>query len=168
MSVDTETTLASVYAGWDEFQRDLVRVVAPLTAEQLAMPVAQGHWAVGTHIQHIINDRIWWWNLWMGEGDAATVALMDWNEDAPLKSAAELVAGLQATWDMVAATLARYTVADLGHIFPQPASLDERERKIFGPSSRQETIFHVMRHDFHHGGELATFLGSHNLPSIWG
>jgi uncharacterized damage-inducible protein DinB len=168
MTVETRTSLNTVYAGWDEFQRDLVKVVAPLTAEQLALPVAPGHWAVGTHIQHMINDRIWWFSLWMHEADAATAALMDWDESKPLRTANELVAGLEATWTMIANTLARHTVADLSHTFPQPDSLDERERAIFGPATRQEIIFHVLRHDFHHGGELAACLGSHHLPSIWG
>lgn len=168
MTVETQTPLTAVYEGWDAFQRDLVKVVAPLTAEQLAMPVAPGHWAIGTHIQHMVNDRIWWFSLWMHEADAATAALMDWDEAKPLQTAGELVAGLEATWAMIAKTLARHTVADLGEVFPQPESLDERERAIFEPATRQEIIFHVLRHDLHHGGELAACLGSHHLPSIWG
>lgn len=168
MAVETQTSLTSIYAGWDTFQRDLVKVVAPLTADQLALPVAPGHWAIGTHIQHIINDRIWWFSLWMDEADAATTALMDWDESKPLRTADHLVAGLEATWAMIAGALTRHTVADLGYVFEPPASLDERERAIFGPSTRQEIIFHVLRHDLHHGGELAACLGAHHLPSIWG
>jgi uncharacterized damage-inducible protein DinB len=50
----------------------------------------------------------------------------------------------------------------------QPEALTERERKIFGPSTRQWIIMHVLRHDIHHGGELAVGMGSHHLPTIWG
>ncbi len=85
-----------------------------------------------------------------------------------MHSADELVAGLNATWGMIEGVLSRYTVADLEYVFNPPAALTERERKIFGPSTRQEIIMHVLRHDFHHGGELAVGLGSHHLPSIWG
>jgi uncharacterized damage-inducible protein DinB len=163
--------LTHVYQGWDTFQRDLVKAVAPLSAEQLALPIAPAQWPIGLLVQHIINDRVWWFNGWMNEGGPDVTAFMHWDEETEGRSvhtAGELVAGLQSTWEMVAATLARNTTADLDHVFAPPAMLTEREREIFGPSTRQEIIFHVMRHDIHHGGELAIGLGGHGLPSIWG
>jgi uncharacterized damage-inducible protein DinB len=162
--------LTAVYGGWEQFQRDLLKAVAPLTPEQLALPVASTHWPIGMLVQHIINDRIWWFDLWMGEGSPAVAAFMHWEEEEKgeaVHSAAELIAGLEATWEMIASTLARRTVADLADIFEPPATLTERERKIFGPSTRQEILFHIIRHDFHHGGELAVGMGSHDLPTIW-
>jgi uncharacterized damage-inducible protein DinB len=79
-----------------------------------------------------------------------------------------LIAGLEATWGMIDSALSRWTIADLEYVVSQPDSLTERERKIFGPSIRQEIILHVLRHDIHHGGELAVGMGSHHLPTIWG
>lgn len=163
--------LSVVYQGWDRFQRDLVQVVAPLTDEQLALPVAATHWPIGMLVQHILNDRVWWFHLWMGEATPAAVAFMHWEEEQEGKSmhsAAELVAGLEATWAMIDQCLARWTVDDLGYVYTPPATLTETERKIFGPSTRQEIIWHVIRHDIHHGGELAVGMGAHHLPSIWG
>ena len=162
--------LTDVYQGWDTFQRDLLKAVAPLTPEQLALPVAANHWPIGTLVQHIINDRLWWFHLWMDEASPETAAYMHWEDEdvATVRAPAELVAGLEATWGMIAATLARWTVADLGQVFAPPPSLTERERAIFGPNTRQEIIFHVLRHDMHHGGELAVGLGGRGLPSIWG
>ncbi len=163
--------LTAVYRGWDDFQRDLVKVVAPLSREQLDMPVAQTHWPLGMLVQHILNDRIWWFDLWMGEGSPAVRPFMRWEEEEEGKAlhpAADLVAGLEATWSMIENTLTRFTVADLGYVFEPPAALTERERAIFGPSTRQEIIWHVLRHDIHHGGELSVGLGAHHLPSIWG
>jgi uncharacterized damage-inducible protein DinB len=121
-------------------------------------------------VQHILNDRIWWFHLWMGEGTPEVAAFMHWEEEEQGQSvhaAAELVAGLEATWDMIARTLARYTVADLRHVFDPPATLSEAERQTFGPSTRQAVIFHVLRHDVHHGGELAVGMGGQHLPTIW-
>ncbi|MFI5272210.1 MAG: DinB family protein, partial [Ktedonobacterales bacterium] len=89
-------------------------------------------------------------------------------EGQSLHSAAELVAGLEATWGMIERALARWTVADLGHVFNPPATLTEAERQIFGPSTRQEILFHVLRHEIHHGGELAVGMGGYHLPTIWG
>ena len=163
--------LTTVYQGWDGFQRDLVKAIAPLSREQLALPVASTHWPIGMLVQHIINDRLWWFHLWMGEGSPETASFMHWEEEETgesVHSADELVAGLEATWDMIESALARWTVADLGHVFAQPASLTEAEREIFGPSTRQWIIFHVLRHDIHHGGELAVGMGQYHLPTIWG
>lgn len=162
--------LAVVYQGWDGFQRDLLKAVAPLSPEQLALPVAPTHWPIGMLVQHILNDRIWWFNLWMGEGSPEVAAFMHWEEEREgksLHSAAELVAGLEATWGMIERTLARWTVADLAHVFNPPATLTEAERKIFGPNTRQKIIWHVLRHDMHHGGELAVGMGGYHLPTIW-
>lgn len=163
--------LAAVYAGWDPFQRDLVKAVTPLTPEQLALPVAPTHWPIGMLVQHIINDRIWWFDLWMGEGNPEVASYMHWEEEeagVSVHTTAELVAGLEATWGMIEKTLGRWTVADLAHVFAPPAELTEAERQVFGPSTRQWIIWHVLRHDMHHGGELAVGMGAHYLPTIWG
>jgi uncharacterized damage-inducible protein DinB len=162
--------LSVVYHGWDSFQRNLVQAVAPLPDEQLALPVAPTHWPIGMLVQHILNDRIWWFDLWMGEARPEEAAFMHWEEEEEgraVHSAAELVAGLETTWGMIERTLARWTIADLGHVFNPPATLTEAERTIFGPSTRQEIIFHVLRHDIHHGGELAVGMGGYHLPTIW-
>jgi uncharacterized damage-inducible protein DinB len=163
--------LTDVYQGWDRFQRDLLHTVAPLSPEQLALPVAPTHWPIGMLVQHIVNDRIWWFQLWMGEDSPEVASFMHWEEEQTGKSvhtAAELVAGLEATWGMIAGTLARWSVADLAYVFDPPATLTDAERQIFGPSTRQEIIFHVLRHDLHHGGELAVGMGGYHLPTIWG
>jgi uncharacterized damage-inducible protein DinB len=169
--IERATSLVVVYQGWDAFQRDLVRAVAPLSDEQLALPVGPNHWPIGMLVQHIINDRLWWFNLWMGEGSPEAAAYMHWDEEdegRSVHSAAELVAGLEASWGVIGAALNRWTVADLDDVVDQPASLTERERAIFGPSTRQWIIFHVLRHDIHHGGELAVGMGGQHLPTIWG
>jgi uncharacterized damage-inducible protein DinB len=93
---------------------------------------------------------------------------MRWEDDQPLLPADALVAGLDASWEMIAGALTHWTVADLSAIVPQPPELTDEERKTFGPAPRQEIIFHVMRHDFHHGGELAVGMGGYGLPTIWG
>lgn len=163
--------LSVFYKGWDVFQRDLVNAIAPLTPEQLALPVASTHWPIGMLVQHILNDRIWWFNVWMGEGSLEVAAFMHWDEEETgqaVHSAAELVAGLEATWGMIEGALSQWVVADLEYVVNQPDVLTERERNIFGPSTRQWIIMHVLRHDIHHGGELAVGMGSHHLPTIWG
>ena len=164
--------LTVVYDGWNGVNRNVVKAVASLTAEQLALPISTAHWPIGTLVQHIVNDRLWWFNLWMHEARPEEAAFMHWEDekqDPPVvRPTAELVAGLNATWGMIERTLARLTVADLGEVVAQPAELTERERRMFGPSTRQEIIWHVLRHDIHHAGELSVGLGAHGLPIVWG
>lgn len=164
-------TLDFVYHGWDSFQRRLVEVTTSFSTEQLALLVSPNHWPIGMLIQHIVNDRIWWFHLWMGEGAPEIASFMYWEEEEegkPVHSAEELVAALQASWEMITSTLAHWTVADLGQIFPPPSGLSERERELFGSNTRQEIIWHVLQHDLHHGGELAVGMGAHGLPLFWG
>ena len=161
--------LAVVYQGWDTYQRDLLKAVAPLTPEQWALPAAPHHWPIARIVQHIVADRVWWFHGWMGEGSPEVGALARWDEEGqPLRSPAELVAGLEATWGVIEAALARWTVADLGHVFDPPATLSEAEREAFGSCTRQWIIWHLLRHDIHHGGELAVGMGGYHLPTIWG
>lgn len=163
--------LTVVYQGWGGYQRELVNVIAPLTPEQLALPVAPHHWSIGRAIQHIVTDRAFWFHVWTGAGDADMAAFTNWDgEGQPARSPQELVAALESTWAMIEGALARWTVADLGHVFEPPATLSEQERAIFGPITLQELIWHVHSHDYHHGGELAAGMGEHGLPTIsgWG
>lgn len=111
--------LITFYQGWETYQQSLVETVARLSSEQLAFPTTPHHWSIGMLLSHMISARVAWFHLRMGEGNPD---LVHWNEDGqPVRETAELVAGFEATWHMIAAALARWTPADLGHLFPTPA-----------------------------------------------
>jgi uncharacterized damage-inducible protein DinB len=76
------------------------------------------------------------------------------------RSAAELVAGLETTWQTIQDALTRWTFADLEQVFPHPSREDWPAR------SRQYIIWHVLEHDIHHGGELSSILGAHGLAAV--
>ncbi len=163
--------LTTFYAGWDGFQQNLVEIIAPLTSEQLALPTAPHHWSIGMVVQHILANRVFWFQTWMGEGNAdlAPIANWDWGqEDRPVGSAAELVVKLEATGQMIAAALARWTAADLEDLVPVPPLLSEEEQQRFSARTRQWIIWHVLEHEIFHGGELSLALGSYGLAGIYG
>ena len=170
----TEQTLPLItfYKGWETYQRNLVEVIAPLSSEQLALPAASHQWTIGMVAQHMVANRVWWFQVWMGEGSPDLAPIAHWDPADPVEQpaleAAELVAGLKSTWDMIADALARWTPADLGHVFSPPAALSEEERSIFGELTRQWMIWHVLEHEIHHGGELSLALGGYDLPGIYG
>jgi uncharacterized damage-inducible protein DinB len=160
--------LTTFYQGWHGFQQNLVRVLAPLSSEQLAFPIAPHHWSIGRVAQHIVGNRVWWFQVWMDKGNRDLAPIARWDGDeSPARAAAELVDGLEATWQMVQDALARWTPADLGQIIPVPSSLSEAEQRIFTSYTRQWIIWHVLEHEIFHGGELSLALGEHGLPTIY-
>jgi uncharacterized damage-inducible protein DinB len=97
----------------------------------------------------------------MGEGNSDLAPMVAWDEDGePPRSAAELVAGLETTRQMIQDALARWTFANLEQVFPHPSREDWPAR------SRQYIIWHVLEHDIHHGGELSSILGAHGLAAV--
>jgi len=164
--------LTTFYTGWAVYQQNLVTMIAPLSPEQLALPASSHHWSIGMVAQHIVANRVWWFQVWMGEGSPNLAPIAHWDpqdeEEQFTLEAAELVAGFEATWQMIADALARWTPADLEHIFPRPPSLSEEEQRIFPELTRKWMIWHVLEHEIHHGGELSLALGTYGLAGIYG
>ncbi len=158
-----QLSLTSFYAGWDVYQQHLVAAIAPLTSEQLALRSSPQNWSVGMIVTHIVATRVGWFHMWMGAGNAELAALGEWDEDGqPTRSAAELVTGLEMSWQMIQNALAHWTPADLAQTFkyPYPGKENRSQR------SRQWIIWHVLEHDIHHGGELSSILGAHGLAAV--
>ena len=164
--------LITFYKGWKTWQQNFVEIIAPLSPEQLAFPASTHHWSIGMIAQHIIGNRVWWFQVWMGEGNPDLAPIAHWDpgdkEQQLTLSASELVDGLERTWQMIEDALARWTPADLEHVFPCPPSLSEEEWRIFPEFTRQWIIWHVLEHEIHHGGELSLALGNLQLDGIYG
>jgi len=94
--------LTIFYTGWGVYQQNLVEIIAPLSPEQLALPASSHHWSIGMVAQHIVANRVWWFQGWMGEGSPDLAPIAHWdpgdNEEPPALASAELVAGFEATW----------------------------------------------------------------------
>ncbi len=160
--------LITFYQGWEDVQRSLVRMIAPLTDEQLATPASSHHWPIGRVAQHIVGNRVWWFQLWMGAGDHDLAPIEHWDsDDHPAVSAAELVSGLDSTWQMIRDALANWTAADLQDIISTPSSLSEAEKEIFEDSTRQWIIWHVLEHEILHAGEISLGLGAAGLQTFY-
>ncbi len=165
-------SLFTFYQGWKTYQRMLVDMLTPLPPQHLALPIAPGQRTLGMVAGHLIANRVWWFQAWMGEGRPDLAPIAHWDpSDAqyqPVSDAATLVAASESTWSMIEEALSRWTHADLGDIFQPPAALREEERENFPPFSRQWIIWHVLEHEIHHGGELSLALGVRGLAGIYG
>lgn len=166
-------SLMTFYQGWKTYNQSLMEVIAPLTPDQLDLAAAPHHWTVGMIAQHMIGNRVWWFQVWMGAGAPDLAPIAQWDpanpQSRPIRSASELVAGLERTWAMIEDALTRWTPADLSQVFPCPPEVSEEEREIFANgSSRQWIIWHVLEHEIHHGGELSLALGQQGLAGVYG
>lgn len=147
--------LASVYEGWDGYQLSLVRAVAPLSAQQLAYRPAPHLRSVGEVASHISLGRIGWFQRMQAPGSEEVARqAAGWEEESAIvENAAELVRRLEVTWQMIEKTLSTWTVSDLAQTY---------RHTYLGKTyaiSRQWTIWRILTHDLHHGGELGILLG---------
>ena len=149
-----QINLLSFYKGWDTYQALLIKALAPLSSEELALR------SVGENVAHIISGRVSNF-LVMGEAGPDIVPLEKWDVDgAPPRSAAELVNGLETTWQMIQAALVRWTPADLQDVFVDGEG--EQAPRI----TRQWIIWSTIKHDLHHSGEVSLTLGAHQLDAL--
>lgn len=154
-------SLAHVYAGWEDYHRLLVRAIEPLTQEQLALRPAPHLRSIGENTVHIIRTRAGWYHNGLGVGGDAFAALAEYDASGvPERAAADLVQGLEATWKVLAETLAEWTDASLDEVH-----LGVRRGQTY-ELRRGWVIWHVFEHDMHHGGEISLTLGMHNLTGL--
>jgi uncharacterized damage-inducible protein DinB len=158
--VEQQINLLSFYKGWDAYQALLIKAIAPLSSDQLALRVAPHLRSVGENVAHIISGRVSNF-LVMGEAGAEIAPLEKWDEaGAPPQSAAELVSGLEVTWQMIQTALIRWTAADLNEVF-----VDVQNEEI-SRFTRQWIIWSTIKHDLHHSGEVSLTLGAYHLEAL--
>jgi len=149
------SSLKTVFDGWDTYNTSIVHAVAPLTKEQLLFRPAPGLRSVGETASHIGLGRIDWFQRMGAPGSDALAARAAARESPELitQNSAEIVKWLEATWQMIDQTLQSWTTADLARTY---------RHTYWGKTyavSYQWTIWRILTHDLHHGGELALLLG---------
>ena len=142
---------ARVLEIWQFMQDELVRVISPLSDEQMNARIAPNIRTVGEQVEHIVRGRALWVHKVLG--DPSLEPMMNWDEpDDPTRSAAEVVAGLQHTWQVLRDYIEPSTADD-----PGPVSEEE--------ANGLRTVWGMVDHDLAHAGELALMLGILGLES---
>ena len=155
-----QTLVTTFYKGWHDYQQALVEALATLSDEQLGLHVGSELRSVQQIARHIIGARARWFYMLMGEGGEAFQDMGGWDRpDAPQRSAAELIEGLQRTWDGMHEAIARWNDEQWQQTWPG----DEDEPTTL---TRQWVIWHLIEHDLHHGGEISLTLGAHDLEGV--
>ena len=167
------TALISIFDGWDGFQTSLVDAIAPLTPQQLRWRPGIMLRSVGQIARHISLGRLAWFGRMDAPGSAELAEqIREWKVDqdgvrhineeaiAITQDAGELVRWLEASWGMMAATLQQWEVADLARTYRH------KWNGVTYANSYQWTIWRILTHDMHHGGELSLMLGLQGIKSF--
>ncbi|MFL7892269.1 MAG: DinB family protein [Anaerolineales bacterium] len=166
-------SLRNIYEGWGGYQQSLVNVVKPLAPEQLNWCPAENFFSVGELVRHISLGRLTWL-LRMGAPGSSdlTNQIDDWQQDgdgnrnvveesiAISDQSIELVRWLDITWQVIENFLSSWNVADLWQTYRHTWN-----GKVYCVS-RQWTIWRLMNHDIHHGGELSLMLGLQGIEAF--
>lgn len=166
-------SLWKVYEGWEGCRQSILKAVAPLTPEQLHWRPAPHLRSVGELTRHIALGPVDWFLRMDAPGSRALASqIPTWEKDPHgnryvvesaidiTGDANELVRWLQASGQMIADTLKAWTVADLQQTYPHTWRGDTYA------ITRQWTIWRILAHDLHHGGELAVMLGMQGLENF--
>ena len=166
------TKLAQVLDGWNGYQTSLVHAVESLTETQLLWRPAPSRRSVGELVRHIGLGRITWLSRiaapgvheigsripqWYVDGDGARHVV---EERVPCDQASVLVEWLALSWQPIDRLLNEWSVDDLFETYPH------RFCGIDYAISRQWTLWRIMSHDIHHGGQLAMMLGMQGIAAF--
>lgn len=153
--------IPSIFKGWRDYQAALIQAIMPLTADELAVRIATDQRSVREIVVHIIGARAGWFRSIMEEGDGEFVALASKDYRAARSwSAAELVSGLETTWEGMQAAINGWRAKDWQQAWPGEY---EGEPEVI---TRQWVIWHIIEHDLHHGGEVSIILGANGIQGL--
>jgi len=165
--------LANILDGWNGYQTSLVNAISPLTREQLIWRPAPSLRSTGEIVRHLSLGRITWFARMDAPGSAEIVKRIEhWETDndgnrdivedsiVSTQDASDLVRWLEITWQMIEKTLATWEVSDLAQEYPH--IWNGKKYSV----SRQWTLWRILSHDLHHGGELSLMLGMQGIEAF--
>ena len=164
--------LAQVFEGWGGYQTSLVHAIEPLSAAQLRWKPSPDRRSVGEIVRHISLGRVNWFSRMPAPGiDQAAARVPKWETggdgvrhiveaSVPADDPVDLVSWLELSWKPIQRVLDEWTIADLA------ATYRHRFRGVDYAVSRQWTIWRIMCHDIHHGGQVAMMLAMQGIEAF--
>src|SRR5512139_463338 len=105
---EAQLLIPTIYAGWHEYQSKLIAALAPLTDVQLGLRVAPSLRSIEETVTHMIGARASWFQI--DEDAVEFTEFARWDSPSlPLRSAPELVEGLETTWRLMQEAIASWT-----------------------------------------------------------
>lgn len=164
--------LGAIFEGWNGYQTSILHAIEPLTAEQLRWRPATHVRSLGHVIRHAGLGRITWLSRmgapgiedvcqrvprWYTDSDGARHVV----EDSVSSDESEaLKRWLELSWGPIQRMLDEWTIEDLSRTYLH------RFRGAEYTVSNQWTLWRIMSHDLHHGGQIAMMLACQNIPAL--
>lgn len=140
------------FASWQDYQEALKRAIAPLTGEQLAQRLPPSRRSAGEIAEHIVFGRALHLTRILGSDAAELAPYQRWEDEGdPPRTAAEIVQGLEATWQIIENRLLRGSADDT---------------LTGGESELIRTIWGLLDHDLPHAGQLSLLLRAAGNPGV--
>src|SRR5574337_139256 len=157
---ETQSPMPTIYWGWHNYQSLIIKALTPLSPDQLTLCAAPGLRSIGEIARHMVGARARWFYQLLGEGGGEFAAMATWDRKGmPARTSAELIQGMETTWNGMQDAIVRWTPAEWQETYP---SVDPSEPEAI---TRQWVIWHLIEHDLHHGGEISLTLGAHGLTA---
>jgi uncharacterized damage-inducible protein DinB len=166
------TRLSEIFDGWQGYHASLVHAIEPLTEEQLAWKPSEKLRSIGEIAAHIAMGRIVWFvRMKAPRSEELAAKISAWEYDpegngyivekvmAIDRDCGALVSWLNATWSMIDATLKTWTADDLNVGYRHVWRGDAYE------ISRQWTLWRILSHDIHHGGQISRILAERGIEA---
>lgn len=166
------SALGDVFDGWYGYQTSLLHAVEPLTAEHLAWRPAPAVRSRGEVIRHVGLGRINWLARmdapgveevcaevprWFTDGDGARHVV---EEAVSCEKSGVLTRWLELSWAPIQRMLEEWSVEDLSQTYLHTFRGTRYE------VSRQWTLWRILSHDLHHGGQIAMMLACQDVPAF--
>jgi uncharacterized damage-inducible protein DinB len=168
-----QNSLHFIFGGWDGYNQSLGCAACSLTPAQLNWRPGEDLFSAGELVRHISLGRISWLLPMQAPGSQELAEkIPEWTVDRDdnrhiLESAVdivdqpqELVSWLQLTWQVINNCLAAWTVPDLAESYRYTWN-----GQVYA-NSRQWTLWRILNHDLHHGGELSLMLGLQGIQTF--
>ena len=156
-------SLQQIFEGWEGYQKSLVSAVSDLSDEQLAFRPAPEVRTAAEIVRHLSAGRLTWLLRIDAPGsEELAKRVEEWHTDTdgarhvkedsiPLDKAC-LLGWLNESGEMVKTMLDQWTTEELGQ------SYRHKFRGTTYQVTFQWTIFRILLHDVHHGGQLSIVL----------
>lgn len=166
-------SLKDIFDGWNGYNLSIINAIKSLSPEQLSWRPGEQLYTVGQVARHISLGRVIWFVRMDAPGSAELAGqIRDWKQDDDGNAhiveekviddsqPEELAHWLALSWEMIEKTLTSWTVNDL----------NQNYRIVWNKNtylpSRQWTIWRIMSHDIHHGGEISLMLGMQGIQAF--
>lgn len=164
--------LAQIFEGWGGYQMSLLHALTPLSGEQLSWRPAAERRSLGELFRHLSLGRITWLARmgapgmdtieqrvprWYRDGDGTRHVV---EESVSSHNAAVLAEWLTLSWLPIQRVLNEWTVDEVFQTYPH------RFRGTDYVVSRQWTLWRIMSHDIHHGGQIAMMLALQGIEAF--